>query len=57
MSKEYCTWARDAVENYYNKLLTIEAEYPHTDLRMKRGQIAWTYKELTEWTARIKEYQ
>ena len=51
---EYCTWAMDAVQGYYDKLLIIETNNPYTSLRGKGGQFAWCLDELMEWT-RMKE--
>ena len=54
---EYCTWAYNAVQSYYDTLLNLEHDYPYTDLRMTRGQIAWTIEEMDMWEATIEEDQ
>ena len=54
---EYCTWAQDEVQCYYDKLLIIEADNPYTSLRGQGGQFAWILEELMEWARMKDEYK
>ena len=54
---EYCTWAMNAVDAYYGKLLKIGMKYPHTNLVMIDGQIDWTLAERDMWEAKMETYR
>ena len=56
-NRDYCTWAMNAVDAYYGKLLKIGLEYPHTNLVMPEGQIDWTLKERDMWEEKREQYR
>lgn len=56
MSKEYCEWAYNAVDEYYGKLLKLEKDNKWSGLRQKGGQIDWILAELMIWTTEKGKY-
>ena len=53
--KEYCTWAYNETYAYYNKLLTIDKDNPHINLRIQQGQLIWTIEEIAMWNTLLGE--